>query len=114
MDPARRTQWLRGVLELCVMALLADRQAYGYQLCQWLEGFGLGGVKGGTLYPLLLRLERLGLVATTWEPGDAGPARKYYRLTDSGSRALRRQEAEWREFTGSVSAVLASARAEVT
>jgi PadR family transcriptional regulator PadR len=110
MDPGRRTQWLRGVLEMCVMALLAGRPAYGYQLCQALADHGLDGVKGGTLYPLLLRLERLGLVTAEWASGEAGPARKYYRLTPEGERALRRQDGDWRTFASRVDGLLAPAR----
>ena len=62
MDQERHGQWLRGVLDLCVLALLARRESYGYELAQALDTAGLGRIQGGTLYPVLLRLQRTGLV----------------------------------------------------
>ncbi|WP_306215484.1 PadR family transcriptional regulator, partial [Actinoplanes sp. RD1] len=58
----RRQQWLRGVLDLCVLGALARGESYGYEIGRQLESAGLGAIAGGTLYPVLLRLERLGLV----------------------------------------------------
>ena len=52
------SEWLRGVLEVCVLRVLADGATYGYAIASRLTDGGLGGVKGGTLYPLLSRLER--------------------------------------------------------
>ena len=102
----RRGQWLRGVLEVCLLGALDERESYGYELAQSLESAGLGPIRGGTLYPALLRLQRTGLVTTHWRDGDAGPARKYYRLTDSGRQTLRETAAEWETFAGSVRAIL--------
>ncbi|HEY0699464.1 MAG TPA: PadR family transcriptional regulator [Micromonospora sp.] len=106
MDPERRGQWLRGVLDLCVLALLARRESYGYQLAQALEAAGIGPVRGGTLYPVLLRLQRFGMIDARWQEGEAGPARKYYRLTDAGREALHQDGRDWRMFAGQVGALL--------
>src|SRR3712207_2619581 len=103
----RRSQWLRGVLDLCVLALVARQETHGYQLNDALRQRGFDGVKGGTLYPLLLRLERQGLVSSTWAASDLGPARKYYRLTRQGRRALGEERAHWQAFTAQVDAILA-------
>jgi PadR family transcriptional regulator PadR len=111
VDLERRGQWLRGVLELCVLGLLANRESYGYELAQSLEGAGLGQIQGGTLYPVLLRLQRTGLVTASWREGDAGPARKYYRITDAGADTLRRAAADWRSFAGGVGAILEEVKA---
>jgi PadR family transcriptional regulator PadR len=105
MEPDRRSQWLRGVLDLTVLALLAEGEAYGYQLTQALERRGLGRIKGGTLYPVLLRLERLELVTSGWREGDAGPARKYYQVTPAGRATLRQEVIAWRGFTDQVHAI---------
>lgn len=105
MDTERRSQWLRGVLDLAVLALLGRGEAYGYELAQHLERAGLGQIKGGTLYPVLLRMERLELVRSDWRPGGSGPARKYYRLTAGGQGALARGAADWHEFAAVVSRV---------
>jgi len=98
----RRTQWLRGVLDLCVLGALIRGESYGYEIAQRLETGGLGAIAGGTLYPALLRLERLGLVVTDWRAGTAGPARKYYRLSDEGAATLRGAGADWAAFVGNV------------
>ncbi|MEV4754992.1 PadR family transcriptional regulator [Micromonospora sp. NPDC049559] len=106
MDAERRAQWLRGVLDLAVLALLARGESYGYELSQALKASGLGTVQGGTLYPVLLRLQRAGLVNAHWREGASGPARKYYRISAAGSEALRAAATDWTAFAGSVGAIL--------
>ena len=106
MDGDRRGQWLRGVLDLCVLALIAGQESYGYQLAQALADAGFGPIQGGTLYPVLLRLQRTGLVTTRWQDGEAGPARKYYRITPTGVAVLRRDAEDWTAFAGVVGALM--------
>ncbi|MEV4417993.1 PadR family transcriptional regulator [Catellatospora sp. NPDC049609] len=106
MELERRSQWLRGVLDLCVLGLLAQRESYGYELIQSLSAAGLGTIQGGTLYPVLLRLQRSGQVAAYWREGAAGPARKYYRITPEGGQTLRRAAADWQSFAGGVDVIL--------
>ena len=106
MDLERRNQWLRGVLDLCVLSLLARGESYGYELAQSLERAGLGAIQGGTLYPVLLRLQRTGSVTTRWQEGDAGPARKYYRITESGRAGLARDGQDWLAFAGTVAGLM--------
>ena len=106
MDQERRAQWLRGVLDLCVLSLLARGESYGYQLSQSLEAAGLGPVQGGTLYPVLLRLQRSGLVSAYWREGDCGPARKYYRISVAGSQLLREAAVDWSTFVDGVGGIL--------
>lgn len=102
---ARHAQWLRGVLDLCVMAALVERERYGYDLGQRLRAAGFGQIKGGTLYPLLARLEEAGLVSARWQPGEQGPGRKYYALTADGRRRLAQQAREWKAFAERVDAM---------
>lgn len=99
-------EWLRGVLELCVLRVLADGPTYGYQISARLASGGLGTVKGGTLYPLLKRFEEAGRVQTEWLPGDGGPGRKYYTLTDDGHAALQDLSSRWRAFTQTTQNIL--------
>lgn len=89
---------MRGVLDLCVLAALSDGERYGYDLVRLLEHSGIGRVKGGTLYPLLARLEAAELVTGEWRPGRHGQGRKYYALTDQGRRWLEEQASAWEEF----------------
>lgn len=98
--------WVRGVLEPCLLALLADGETYGYQLAAQLDSLGFGRVAGGTLYPALLRLESRGAVTCEWRAGDGGPGRKYYRLTDEGENELQEAEAQWSRFASVVSKLL--------
>ncbi|WP_229398828.1 PadR family transcriptional regulator [Micromonospora okii] len=107
MDIERRGQWLRGVLDLCVLGLLRDRESYGYQLAQALDAAGIGPIQGGTLYPVLLRLQRTGLVTAQWREGAAGPARKYYRITEDGRAALRQGGRDWVTFVRPVTGLVA-------
>jgi PadR family transcriptional regulator PadR len=97
-DPRWPGEWLRGVLELCVLGVLAEEPAYGYAIGQRLSGAGLGTVKGGTLYPLLARLEAEGLVRSSWQAGDGGPGRKYFALTPAGHRELSTRARLWERF----------------
>lgn len=100
LDPdVRRGQWLKGVLELCLLGVLQHGEAYGYELGQRLEEAGLGAIKGGTLYPRLAALESAGMIEAHWREGDGGPGRKYYRLTDLGRSTLLGAAEEYERFT---------------
>jgi PadR family transcriptional regulator PadR len=102
-------QWLRGVLELCVLALVAERDTYGYAIAQRLEAANFGRIKGGTLYPILLRLEQDGLVTSAWHAGEAGPGRKIFRITPHGRKELRSRHAGWIAFTAATDKLLSAA-----
>lgn len=104
------SEWLRGVLEVCVLRVLADGQTYGYAIATRLADGGLGVVKGGTLYPLLNRLETAGLVTAEWRAGDGGPGRKYYLLTDDGRQELQDTVTQWSRFTEVTGAMITEPR----
>ena len=89
-----------------MLGALARGESYGYQISQRLEDSGLGAIAGGTLYPVLLRLERTGLVTAAWRAGDGGPPRKYYRLSTVGAATLREAGADWVAFTRSVEQII--------
>ncbi len=93
------SDWLRGVLGLAALAVLADGDAHGYVVATRLAEAGLGTVKGGTLYPLLGRLEAAGHVQADWQPGSGGPGRKVYALTAAGRDHLARDAGRWLDFT---------------
>ncbi|HKB29363.1 MAG TPA: PadR family transcriptional regulator [Streptosporangiaceae bacterium] len=106
-------QMRRGLLPYCVLALLRDAQRYGFELVRTLGGID-GMVTGeGTIYPLLARLRRQGLVETTWQESTAGPPRRYYRLTPAGRHALGEFTAEWNRLRGSVDRLMAAPREEL-
>lgn len=82
-----------------MLAVLAEGPTYGYAITARLEALGLGTVKGGTLYPLLARLEQAGHVSVEWRAGEGGPGRKYFQLTEAGTLARSRQAEQWSAFT---------------
>lgn len=92
-------EWLRGVLEPAVLRIIAGGDTYGYAIAAALADCGLGTVKGGTLYPLLSRLEAAGYVDIDWRAGDGGPGRKYYTLSPTGRARLDEQAHLWAAFT---------------
>ena len=103
---ARQSQLLRGVLDACLLAVISDEPAYGYEMTKRLAARGLSTVGEGSIYPVLGRLERDGLVEAFRQPSNGGPPRKYYRLTARGRRALARWTDEWRATRAAVDAVL--------
>ena len=107
MADDRRAQWLRGVLDLCVLAELERGESYGYGVARALEDVGLGPVPGGTLYPVLGRLERAELIRSRWADSASGPPRKYYAVTSEGIALLARERGEWATFADRVGAALA-------
>ena len=96
--PEWPSEWLRGALEVCVLRILAEGPTYGYAISARLAQEGIGTVKGGTLYPLLGRFERTGLVRVEWRTGETGPARKYYALTAAGRTELATLAERWAAF----------------
>ncbi|MEE2038721.1 PadR family transcriptional regulator [Nocardiopsis sp. CT-R113] len=103
----RRASWLKGVLDLLVLANLTGGESYGYEISRRLDECGFGKIRGGTLYPVLNRLEEAGLVAAEYRAAEKGPGRRYYVLTDDGRAFLREQGAAWMEFDASVRSALA-------
>lgn len=103
----RQTQWLRGVLDLAVLATLQSAgTSYGYALIQSLTEAGILDLKGGTIYPLLARLEQEGLVASEWHAGDGGPGRKYFTITPAGRAGLAHGSAGWTDFASRIDSIL--------
>jgi PadR family transcriptional regulator PadR len=110
MVPGSTTKMLaqmrRGAIEYCVLALLRDEDRYGLELARALaEADGLV-TSEGTVYPLLTRLRREGLVDATWEESPNGPPRRYYRITKDGRAALKAFSVQWERFRDTVDALM--------
>jgi PadR family transcriptional regulator len=99
------TELTRGVVEHCVLALVSDGEAYAFDIVRTLGARGLV-TSEGTIYPLLARLRRDGLVTTEWRESDAGPPRRYYRITKEGRRALDAFIADWAAVREAVDGLL--------
>lgn len=90
-----RSQLLKGILEGCILATIKQKPTYGYELSVKLQAFGLGDISEGSIYPILLRLQREGLIVGTLQKSEAGPNRKYYQLTNDGHIALSEFTEHW-------------------
>ncbi len=101
----RRSLMLRGVLDLCVLALLEQEAVYGYEVVQKLADCGLE-VADGSVYPLLARLQRSELVASELRAGTGGPPRRYHLLTEQGSNVLAEGRAVWGATAAAVDGLL--------
>jgi DNA-binding PadR family transcriptional regulator len=94
------TEMLKGVLEGCVLEIISNEEIYGYEITRRLNALGFSDVVDGTVYTILLRLEKNKLVDIERKPSDMGPPRKFYSLTAAGREELRRFWAKW-EFVAS-------------
>ena len=104
------SQLRKGLVELAVLALLAEHPRYGSQLVDDLAAHPPLAATAGTLYPLLARLAASGLVATTWQESPVGPPRKYYALTDAGRQRLRAMAATFGSISQSMNTLLGGIR----
>ena len=100
------TQLRKGLLELCIVRLLSQGEMYGYDLVKRLSRVRGVVVTEGTVYPLLSRLRRAGLVATRLEESSSGPARKYYALTERGRQAASLMQSYWKDLVKEVAVLL--------
>ena len=104
MAEAVQVQLKKGVLELCVLALLSRQDSYAYEIASRLaEGIDMGE---GTIYPLMRRMQTDGLVDTYLVESSSGPPRKYFKLTEAGKQSFVSQKAEWAAFSRAVEAIL--------
>lgn len=100
------SQLLKGTLEGCILAVLSRAPTYGYEITEQLAQYGFGPIAEGTIYPLLLRLEKNGLAQAEYRASEVGPKRKYYALTDKGRAELQNFLASYRELTAAVDRLL--------
>ena len=91
----------KGVLELCVLAILSETEAYPSDIIKQLKEAELIVVEG-TLYPLLTRLKNAGVLSYTWKESNAGPPRKYYLLTETGQTFLEELKKTWNQLVSAV------------
>lgn len=94
------TEMLKGVLEGCVLEIISRGETYGYEITRRLNALGFADVVDGTVYTILVRLEKNGLVDINKQPSDMGPPRKFFTLNDAGRAELRKFWEKW-EFVAS-------------
>jgi DNA-binding PadR family transcriptional regulator len=94
------TEMLKGVLEGCVLEMISRNETYGYEITRRLNALGFTDVVEGTVYTILVRLEKNGLVEITKKPSELGPPRKFFSINDAGREELRKFWERW-EFVSS-------------
>lgn len=100
------SQLLRGILEGCVLAVIADGETYGYEILAKLEASGFEPLLEGTLYPVLTRLEKKGLITCRKAKSPYGPIRKYYSITKTGEKVLFSFKVNYKKITAAADTVL--------
>lgn len=94
------TELLKGALEGCVLEIISKKETYGYEITRTLNALGFNDVVDGTVYTILVRLEKNGLVDSEKKPSEIGPPRKFYSLNNAGREELGRFWQKW-EFVSS-------------
>ena len=108
----QKRDWLLGNIEPLLLYLIFEDPMYGYQIIRELEtrSHGYFKFKEGTLYPVLHRLEKEGLIRGQWQVLPSGRQRKYYHITDKGRFALAERQSQWREFLTAMDLVVQPSR----
>ncbi len=89
------TEMLKGILEGCVLEIISRKETYGYEITRQLNALGFTDVVEGTVYTILIRLEKNNLVNITKKPSDIGPPRKFFALNDAGCKELQKFWQKW-------------------
>ena len=104
-----KAQMRKGVLELCILSILSQGEAYPTEIIEKLKTTKLVVVEG-TLYPLLTRLKNTGLLSYRWEESTSGPPRKYYILTEIGQTYLNELQVSWIELVNAVNTTIQNSK----
>lgn len=102
----KQTQLIKGVLEGCVLGIIAQKEVYGYELIQALKENDFESVVGGTLYPLLIKLEKNGDLQSVVKSSPNGPDRKYYSITAKGISSLKEFNLQWTKLNVNVNQIM--------
>ena len=101
-----KSQLMRGTLEGCILKIISIDMTYGYEILVSLKTRGFEDISEGTIYPLLLRLEKQGSIRSQLLPSPLGPKRKYYTITESGLQYLASFEQYWKQVSHSVRQII--------
>lgn len=102
------SQILKGILEACVLKIISNKDMYGYEITEKLANYGLDMVAQGTIYPLLMKLEKENLLVSYLKESTDGPPRKYYKITSGGLEYIQSFSPIWKKITISINKILES------
>lgn len=100
------TQMLKGLLEGCILKIVSSSETYGYEICEKLLNYGFQEISEGSVYPILIRLEKKKLLYSTMKKSPLGPMRKYYYLTEEGIKELKWFILSWEKIKQNIDNVL--------
>jgi len=103
---ANSTQILKGLLEGCILKIVSNHETYGYKICERLTVYGFQEISEGSVYPILIRLEKKKLLYSNMIKSSLGPMRKYYYLTKEGYRELEDFISSWDKIKKNIDNVL--------
>ena len=83
------TQLLKGILEGCILSIIEKKETYGYEILSELQNYGFDNIIEGTMYPVLTRLNKKGLISCRIGKSPFGPKRKYYSITEEGTKWMK-------------------------
>jgi len=101
-----KSQLMRGTLEGCILKIISMDVTYGYEIMVKLADYGFDDIREGTIYPLLVRLEKKDWIYAQFKPSPLGPSRKYYFITEEGLQTLASFEEYWKTISGAVNQIL--------
>ena len=100
------SQILKGTLEACILQLIKNKDMYGYEITEQLSNYGLDIVAQGTIYPLLMKLEKENLVVSYLKESNFGPPRKYYSITEEGNKYILNFKDVWKNISTTITEIL--------
>ena len=100
------SQMLKGMLEGCILEIINKQETYAYEISRKLEGYGFGEISEGTIYPIILRLQKNEFLIATVRESNNGPKRKYYSLSDKGIESLKNFKTNWMNLNKAVNKLL--------
>lgn len=93
---------LKGVLEGCILKIISSKQTYGYEISEELKKYGFAKISEGTIYPILLRLEKNNCIIAEYRESPNGPKRKYFSITPIGEKELQTFLLSWKELYNAI------------
>lgn len=96
------SQMLKGILSGCILKVISHQETYGYEISQELQKYGFSNISEGTIYPLLLRLEKNGFITAQHQKSPLGPKRKYFSISQTGKEKMDSFYANWLELESAV------------
>lgn len=99
------SQMLKGILDCCILQVIENKETYGYEISIALQHFGFSDISEGTIYPLLLRLEKNKWIEAVYRESALGPKRKYFTITPLGKQELQSFSDNWKELRNAVDAL---------